>query len=250
MSWSMSSEHLELLIAGYVLGDLDSIEATEFEQLLQNHPELAQEVEQMQQALESYQAPETAPPPRLRGAILDAHAQSIRAEVTPPIRAKVHRSWFSWDKVLYGAAAVMIAALGINNYQLRQTLQRFPSANEQATRTYTLQGTAIPASATIKVNPNNLQGTLTVKNLPPLPPGKVYVVWTVPKQYAPVTMDDRGAILTGVFTVDAQGNVSQAIDVPTIYRDPAMVSRVAITIEDAAAPQRHQGQPILTTTVS
>ena len=46
------SEHLQLLIAGYVLGDLDLNEATEFEQILTADPAIAAEVAQMQQALE------------------------------------------------------------------------------------------------------------------------------------------------------------------------------------------------------
>lgn len=64
MARSMPSEQLQLLIAGYVLGDLSSEEVEEFEQLLANDSAIADEVARMQKALEiSYAPPEVAPPP-------------------------------------------------------------------------------------------------------------------------------------------------------------------------------------------
>jgi anti-sigma factor RsiW len=69
------SEHLQLMIAGYVLGDLDPDEAVEFEQLLATDPAIAAEVAQMQNALETAYAPvEISPPSHLRSAIMAAQA--------------------------------------------------------------------------------------------------------------------------------------------------------------------------------
>ncbi|BAU14540.1 hypothetical protein LEP3755_50880 [Leptolyngbya sp. NIES-3755] len=123
------------------------------------------------------------------------------------------------------------------------------SEQTEATLIYSLQATAEgnTASATVKVDPNRLEAVLTVQNLPPLPPGKVYALWTVVSENAPVTSDDKSAILTDVFNVDAQGTVSQSILVPKVFRSANLVSKVAVTIEDAAAPQNHQGKPVLIT---
>lgn len=82
MTWAMSSEHLQLLIAGYVLGDLEADEAAEFEQLLSEHPAIADEVTQMQKALElSFDLPDVDSPAHLRSAVLDAH--SLNADRRP-----------------------------------------------------------------------------------------------------------------------------------------------------------------------
>jgi hypothetical protein len=83
--------------------------------------------------------------------------------------------------------------------------------------------------------------------LPPLPPGRVYVLWTVLTQNAPFTTDEKEAILTETFQVDERGNFSQTITVPKAYRSKELVTKVAVTMEDANAPQRHAGSPIIIT---
>lgn len=244
MSSSMASEHLQLLIAGYVLGDLDPDEAAEFEQLLRNDPAIAEEVSQMQKALElSYAPPEVEPPTHLRSAILAAQTPQ-----TTPTSIKPTRRSFPWSRAMNVAAAVAIVALGINNYRLSQELQTSRTETQRlATLVYSLQATAKEsnASATIAVDPKTLEAVLTVQNLPPLPPGQVYALWTVVKPNAPVTTDSKSAILTEAFNVDAQGRVAQSIAVPAVFRSANLVTAVAVTIEDAAAPQKHQGKPVM-----
>jgi anti-sigma-K factor RskA len=245
------SEHLQLMIAGYVLGDLDPDEAVEFEQLLATDPAIADEVAQMQNALETAYAPVD-----LRSAIMAAQAaetaqvatidswQSSRSGATRSARR------FSWNQAMGAAAAVVIVALGINNYQLRRALQATQAEIPSRTLTYVLQTETVEdASAMVVVNPDTLEATLTVQNLPPLPAGKVYVLWTVLEQGAPFTVDAKSAILTEVLNVDAQGNVSQTIAVPKVYRSEELVSKVAITIEDETAPQRHEGKPVMITSL-
>jgi anti-sigma-K factor RskA len=249
MSGSIASEHLQLLIAGYVLGDLDPHEAAEFEQLLRDNPAIAEEVKQMQKVLElSYAPPEVEPPPQLRSAILAAATSQTSVTPMQSVERKSTRRSFSWSQALHVAAAIAIAILGMNNYRLWQALQTSQTEAQQlATLVYSLQATTAgnSASATVAVDPNRLEAVVTVQNLPPLPPGKVYALWTVVKQNAPVTRDDKNAILTEVFTVDAQGRFSQAIAVPPVFRSAKWVSTVAVTVEDAAAPQEHQGKPVM-----
>ncbi|NEP20277.1 MAG: hypothetical protein F6J97_25925 [Leptolyngbya sp. SIO4C1] len=62
---------------------------------------------------------------------------------------------------------------------------------------------------------------------------------------AAYTTDDKNAILTEVFTVNDQALLSEQILVPRAFRDADLVEAVAITIEDAEAPQRHESAPIL-----
>ncbi|MBI4783419.1 MAG: anti-sigma factor [Oscillatoriophycideae cyanobacterium NC_groundwater_1537_Pr4_S-0.65um_50_18] len=250
------SEHLQLMIAGYVLGDLDPNEATEFEQILTADPAIAAEVAQMQQALElSYASPEVKPPSHLRSAIMAAQVATQDATSQHRPRAAQKARLFPWGRAMGVAAAVLIVALGINNYQLRQALQAAESQPQpmptSGSLTYVLERTAAldRASATVVVNPNTLKANLTIRNLPPLPPGKVYVLWTVLKQGAPFTTDQKEAILTKVLNVDAEGSISQSIAVPVVYQSKELVSRVAITVEDAAAPQQHEGTPVMITSL-
>ena len=246
MAMSMPSEELQLLIAGYVLGDLDPEEAAAFERLLEQDPAIAAEVAQMQQALEtSYSVLEVTPPAHLRSAILEqAQADSAMEPASRP------RKLLAWRSRLEVAAAVLIVALGINNYRLWQALQTSQSETQRyAALTYVLTATKrdSQASATVIVNPSTLEATIAVKNLPPLPPGKVYALWTVVQPNAPFTTDSKKAILTEVFQVNDRGNFSQTIAVPKAYRSKELVTKVAVTLEDGNAPQKHTGAPILIT---
>jgi anti-sigma-K factor RskA len=240
----MPSEQLQLLIAGYVLGDLSPEEMEEFEQLLANDSAIAQEVAQMQKTLEiSYAPPEVAPPTHLRTAILEANKQQDK-----PLSIVRRQRSFSWVQAMGVAAAVLIAALGISNYRLWQSLHALQTEVQQTEPlTFALQAQDpnVSASATLTVDSTTLTAELSAQNLPPLPPGRVYVLWTVLQQDAPVTTDDKNAVLTAVFRVDANGNASENIEVPQVYRNQDLVTAVAITIEDASAPQRHEGAPVL-----
>lgn len=245
----MPSEELQLLIAGYVLGDLSPEEAAEFEQLLRQEPAIAEEVVQVQNALEtSYDPPAVTPPARLRSAILE-QAQVAHSETSVPAISRSHR-FLSWRNSLEIAAAALIVALGINNYRLWQALQTSQAETQRdAALTYVLDATRSDsqASATVMVNPNTLEATIAVKNLPPLPPGKVYALWTVLQPNAPFTTDPKQAILTETFQVDDRGSFSQAIAVPKAYRSKELVTKLAVTVEDSNAPQQHTGAPVMIT---
>ncbi|MBD2121360.1 anti-sigma factor [Trichocoleus sp. FACHB-262] len=249
MAMSMPSEELQLLIAGYVLGDLNPEEAAEFERLLRQDPAIAQEVAQMQNALEaSYAPPEVTPPGHLRSVILEK-AQVAGAEMGGQPTSRPRRI-LSWRNGLEVAAAVLIVALGINNYRLSQALQTSQAEMQRyAALTYVLDATKSDsqAAATVVVNPNTLEATITVQNLPPLPPGKVYALWTVLTPNAPFTTDQKQAILTETFQVDERGNLAQTSSVSKVYRSKELVTKIAVTVEDGNAPQKHTGAPIMIT---
>lgn len=263
MPLSSLPEQIQLLIAGYVLGDLDASEAAAFEQTMAANPAIAAEVVRMQQALElPYSPTEVAPPPALRSAILAAASQPSLSPVSPSPQSTPQLTLQStasprprvvpWHRVLATAAAALIVALGISNYRLWQTL-RETQAQPQSTdaRVYSLQGTdnANQASATVVVDPEQLEAVLSVENLPPLPPGKVYVLWTVVGQETPYPTDEKGAILTQVFRVGNQGEALQKIGLPEVYRSSELIDKVAVTLEDGAEPERHVG-PIMMITGS
>lgn len=245
MTEPLPPEQLEQLMAGYALEDLSAEEAQELERLVANNPQLTREMNRLEEVLQllSYGLPEVDCPPHLRTSILNA---ALKTQLNPV--QKVRR--LPWSKIVASVAALIALALGLDNYRLRQSLQAIQIEKQPLyTRTYSLQATNAldVSSAKVFVNPNNLEAELKIKDLPPLPPGKVYVLWTVLKQDAPFTTDDKGAILTEVFTVDAQGNVSQTFTLPNVFRSQGIVSKIAVTVENEESPQKHTGSPILIT---
>jgi anti-sigma-K factor RskA len=260
MAESMSSEELQQLIAGYVLYDLSPEEAATLEQLMATNPAIAQEVDRLQQSLELAYAPEAVQPPdHLRAAVLNAAAATTQPaqaaaglSVVPPASATSsqpgrRRGWLTG---LGAVAALLILGLGISNIMLWRALQATRNQMQAAdVLTVSLEpaagSSAEAATAMVRLDLDNLEATLDVDNLPPLPEGQVYVLWTVLQPNAPFTTDDKNAILTEVFTAENQGDGGVAISLPGVYRDLDWIKAIAITVEAADSPQQHRSSPIL-----
>lgn len=255
MTGSVPSEQ-QLLMAGYILGDLSPEEAIAFEQLLAADPSLMQELAQMQQALDLTYGVEVQPPPHLRDSILKAHqteqhlqSAASSAAIAPASVRHPSRSWKRiWIGTLGATAAALIVGLSISNYVLwrsLQALQKPQPAENVLTLSLAATEANLSGSAQIIIDPATLEAQLQVEGLPPLAEGQVYALWTVVDANAPVTTDEKNAILTDVFTVDAQGNQLKQIALPSVFRDRSLVRAVAISIENASDPQSHRSTPIL-----
>jgi anti-sigma-K factor RskA len=251
----LPSECEQLLITGYVLGDLSPAEAALFAEIVAENPEILERVAEFQQTLElAYAPPEIAPPPSLRAKILNEASNKnvvIRSSNTDRLSTvlNVFNSRIFWSKVLGGLTVVTIAILGITNYHLWQSLQQAKNEREINTVAYTLKSPKPDELGIVKlmVDPDRLEATLNVRNLSPLPSGKVYALWTVVGKDAHYTTDAKGAILTATFQVNADGTFSQKIAVPPLYRTDMAIDKLAVTIESASAPQTHQGSILFVT---
>ena len=262
-------EDRQNLIAGYVLYDLDAEEAATFEEMLANDPAIAEEINQVQRVFETVHASqEVSPPNHLKASILQAYQTAQQAETAPqpatansqpipfPTRSTVRdrRGWRRrWTLGLGAAAAAVIVGLGINNYTLRRSLQTLqtqqPSEQAFMVALEPTENTESSASATVDINPDKLEATLTTANLPPLAEGQVYALWTVLQPNAPFTTDEKDAILTDVIESEAANGKLGPTPLPGVYRDRQWIKAIAITVEDAAAPQLHQSSPILFATL-
>lgn len=266
MTGYVTPDQIEQLIAGYVLCDLSPEEFETFEQLLREQPELWEKVAEAQTAFDRTFANEQVAPAYLKQSILSAYTvlnqpfqvtseerdrpslEVVQADSATNVVPFLSR----WRQGIGAAAAVLIAGLSISNYLLWQSLQSLQANQRPITEkplVFALESTPInparDASVKVVVNPNDLEATLNIQNLPPLKKGEVYVLWTVVKPNAPVTVDDKDAILTQVLKIDAQGRLEKQIAVPPVFRDRDLIRAMAITIEDANAPQKHLAQPIL-----
>ncbi len=265
------------LAAGYVLGDLSLEESCLFEQLLTDNPNLQNEVAELQHSLEQVYGEEISVPETLKSRILAASAQLLdlasnsipTSESVPDLSSALPTSIDARARFrprFTGAAAqrassglgivaaIAVIALSIQNYSLKQQLQQIqaslieqPDLLANETLALSLEPTdALQTGAVeIIISPSQLTAQLKAANLPPLPAGQVYALWTVVAEDAPVTADSQNAILTAAFTVDESGNQAEQIPLPSVFQNQAAVKAVAITIEDAAAPQLHQSSPIL-----
>ena len=249
----------QLLISGYVLGNLSPAEALLFEEMLEANPELNEQILAMQQALDlAYAPPKIAPPSGLRDRILataDAQKTNVDASASAAsiamsdnagvTRVTSPRSGII-GKILGAIALTIIAILGIVNYRLWQNVRIATPSIEVEKNTYLLQGEDLPPTTTVELAiRGNLNATLTANNLPPLPADKAYALWTVVGKDVPYTTDDKGAILTAVFQVDESGNFTREIAVPQPHLEPKTIQKIAVTVEDISDPQAHTGSVLL-----
>lgn len=246
----------QLLVSGYVLGNLSPAEALLFEEMLAENRQLTEQITAMQRALDLvYNPPEISPPSTLRERILTA-ANSPQIEPTTaktPSNMTVATPSSKLPGIFAAIALLTIALLSIANYRLWRAVQTADVAKDLVKvtnrSTYLLQDKDLPKTIQAKliVNPNQLNATLIAHNLPPLPPEKAYALWTVVGKDVPYTTDEKGAILTAVFQVNEAGNLTKEIAVPQPHLQPKMIQKIALTVEDISAPQNHTGAIFLAT---
>lgn len=264
MSSPNPPEEFLLLVAGYILGDLSPEEYERLQELEATY-DVASIAEEMQRCLElTYDLTEIEPSPRLRRAVMSAAGVEVadRDAIAPvPIRLLLPvASWPHWNRAVAAVATVAI----VSNLVLWRSLQ-WQQAQTQAAR-QALQAQTEPTETALTVSlqpiesfetapivrfqadPETLEATLTIENLPPLAPGQVYVLWTVLTPDAPFTTDAKGAILTEVFAVEERGDrapQARTFRLPPAFQQPEFLKAIAVTVEDADAPQRHDAAPIL-----
>jgi anti-sigma-K factor RskA len=246
MTYSRLPENWQELMAGYALGDLSSEEAETVQRLLTENPELTSEVNQFQEvlALMPYALPEPEPPPRLRDAILR------QAQANEPREISRRVPWISVGSAI---AALVLGAIAVDNYRLRQENQSNQltiSRLQQEAKTtvalaaalrnpnahlYDLVGTekAAQASARLVVAPGE-QAVIVVNDLPQLPTDHAYRLWAVAKNATTPTY-------CGEF--NSQRTVSTWALPETICSKA--VSQMLITTELAADPPIPKGELVM-----
>lgn len=196
MNEPLDLEHIKNLAAGFVVDDLTPEEAEEFRQVLALYPaELVNEIEDLQEVLRQVLDgfTEVEPPPHLLPALLNAAKGSTNKPVV------VKQLALRWDKIAMGIAALLVIALGVDYYRLRQNFslviaenqrlrQEFGEAQavkallqETQTRLFTFKAASSTnkASGSIIMNPERQKALMLIRNLAPPPPGQAYVLWTI-----------------------------------------------------------------------
>ena len=257
---ALPSECEQLLVSGYVLGDLSPAEAVLFAEILRENPQLMEQVEAMQKTLDLAYAPnEVTPPPALRDRLMaTANSQNTNLATVKSSaedeEAATTTSRLPWGRIIGAIVLAVAATLGVTNYlwwhKTIQTAKIKDLRNQNRVRLAYLLQNKDPSkqyTAQLTVNRDRLNATLTTNNLPPLPPDKAYALWTVVGKDVPYTTDRKGAILTAVFQVPPSGNLTQEIAVPQPHLEPKTIKKIAITVEDVSAPQDHAGSIFIST---
>ena len=231
-----SSEHIQELIAGYVLGNLEPEEAEELEQLIAQKPELNNEVEHVKASLGlmAYVPQPVSPPSRVQSAILNEfqefHASQEPKTLTRPI------SW-RWSWVLAGAAAALAFGFGLDNYRLRSQDESVIAMLQQPnTRLFALRGTGstVRASGGVVMDLDKQDAVLAVQNLPALSGTQTYHLWAVV---------DGEKVAFGRFKT-TEGKAVEKIPLPPgLYN--SVISRLVVTAEPIAESPSPVGPEVL-----
>ncbi len=236
---------LEELIAGYALDNLNHEEAEELRQLLKEYPEFSTEVHQLQEVLGliPYALPEVTTPQHLREALL----QSANAEVKSNLAPK--RSAFIGRKIAGSIAALLVLILGLDDYQTRQNLSTMQAEvsrqtdviamlQHPKTHLVSLKGMdmASAASGSIVMTPGEPKVVLILQNLPVLPQGQSYQLWSVV---------GSEKIPSGQFNASSHGTVFVKLSTPPSGKVTALV----VTIETSPTPNTPDGPMVMTSSL-
>ena len=217
--------------AAYVLDALDDVERRAFEAHLDRCTVCKEELESLRSAAVSlaYAGPAPAPPPRLRGRILEAARSEQLAEVIPLRRRVAVPSALT----LAAAAACAAIALGIWAASLSGRLDHERSARQADAQALAIIATPgarrIPllgAKGSLVVTPDK-DAALVVADLANAPSGKTYEAWVV---------RDRRPVPAGIF----KGGGPRAIFALT--RPVPRGARVAVSLERAGGSKTVPGQ--------
>jgi hypothetical protein len=196
----------------------------------------------LQEVLElmPYALPEVNPPQHLRSAILEAADVSIKRNSTS------QRSPLAWSKIAGSIAALVVLALGLDNYRIRGQLSTMQAQVAQQkdviamlrnpnTHLVSLKGMdmASAASGSIVMTPGEPKVVIILQNLPVLPKGKFYQLWAVV---------NGEKIPSGQFNASSKGTVFVKLATPTTSKVTALV----VTVEVSPAPRSPTGPMVMT----
>lgn len=266
------SEDDLLLAEDYVLGELSPEDVAAVERRVQADPAFRQELCALQASLRLLPQvlPVAEPPPELRDRILSTYAlrnQILTGERSPDILSPIPRRrspgvWpqptLPWGKLAAAIAIGLALWLGADNLRLRQALNDAEQLNAELvsrtdpqsvaallqrpnSRLVTLRGEideTTKAAGTLLFTPGQWQQVVvSLGNLPPLPPHKIYRMW--------LTLENDQVIFCGEFNPDEQGNVFVELQPNEEVPKGVKASGIFVTVESASVPPGPTGKRVM-----
>ncbi|MGK7910448.1 MAG: anti-sigma factor [Synechococcus sp.] len=249
------SEQEQLLIAGFVLGDLTAEETARLKQLATSNPEIRREIRAMQTSLEvlPQALPLASPPPSLRQRIVAAAPAAVEAIPTPADIASVPSRWRltrrapALLKLLAALGGLFALLLAADNLRLRSQLQLAREDNleqvatilqQPTSRLISLEGDQNGAAGTLLFTPGNWSEVIvSLGNLPPLPPERIYRMW--------LSLDNGDAILCGEFNTESDGSVFVRFTPPESPPEGVKATELYVTQEALDSIPRPQAERVM-----
>jgi anti-sigma-K factor RskA len=256
MARTILAEEQELA-AGYVLGDLNETELTEFEAILATDLDLQAEVDALQLAF--HKVPQgleiVVPPAALQAKLLNAFAEmpapAVVPVVTPATATPIARKVPTWGKALAGLGLLLAGWLAVDNFSLRQQLQVAQQVKQQdlanilnqpKSRLVSLNTAANQVSGNILFTPGKWQKVIvSARDLPPLPADQVYRMW--------LELANGQVIPCGEFQTNAQGSIFVQLNAKQNPPPGVKAKGVFVTIDKANAPLQPTGAKVLRGTI-
>jgi anti-sigma-K factor RskA len=226
------SEHIEELMAGYVLNTLSPGEVEEFEQILQENPEIISKMTELRElmGLVAYAPPRVSAPQHLRSKALEVTRSPLSAPAAMPteqIKQPLLKPTFVWSRVAMAVASVLVLFLGADNYRLHQRLALmqtkliiFQEQEQKRDRAdFALRGTQGAAEGRILLDVKSGRALISLKNLSPAPTGTSYSLWAF--------MENK-KVLCGTFNPSSSGRILDEMAIsPKEYPSPILFVRVS-----------------------
>jgi hypothetical protein len=251
--------------AGYVLGDLDPVERQQFEQKLRQDPALQAIVGSLQDSFGrlAQTSPLQAAPPELGDRILAAFEQSQALESSPSapqMRQSKRSKLNAIQAALLAAGLATIGWLGLDNWQLRTALvtaqNNLQVANQSSSQSSSVAGllqrptsklvalksapnVTDSAAGTMLFTPGKWQQVvLSLDNLPPIPPDKIYRMW--------LQLADGQVLPCGEFMPNSSGGIFTTLSPSKLPPKGVKATGVLVTIEMSTASLKPTGTTVLT----
>jgi hypothetical protein len=243
------SDELQELAAGYILDNLDEAEMMDLERLMQENSALREELKGLEEVMGilAYDVPVMQPPAHLRDRILQA-AKISTSEVssTETVKTLSH----PWRNIITILAILSTLILAIDNLRLRQQfsiaqkqeLERVASLLQQPkSRLVALTGEqeGSQSAGTLLFTPGKWEEVvLSLKDLPPLPPGEIYRLW--------LKLDNNQSIFCGEFNTNKKGSVFIRLNPPELPPKGVKATELFVTINQANSPLDSTDKKIMT----
>jgi hypothetical protein len=255
------SEEEQMLAAGYVLGDLDTLETTEFELALTSNPDLRAEVYALQIAFDKvpHGLPQVIPPPALKSKLIESFLETESSSnsavslpqptltETTPAPSKT----FTWGRLLAGIGLLIGGLLAFDNFNLRQELQFAQQVNQQElasiltqpkSRLLSLSNREDRVVGKVLFTPGNWQQVIiSAQNLPPLPVDRVYRMW--------LELANGQVIPCGEFKTNDRGSVFVKLNAQQNPPAGVKAKGVFVTIDRSNDPLEPTGQKVIQGTI-
>jgi hypothetical protein len=254
-------EEVKMLAAGYVLGDLDTLETKEFESALINNPALWAEVSALQLAFDRVPQglPQVAPPATLKAKIIESFDASFPTSsqavyllrqrsvgaIPRPSRKNI------WGKVVVGIGVLIGGLLSFDNFNLRQELQLAQQVNQQElasvlsqpkSRLLSLSDRSDRVIGKVLFTPGNWkQVIVSAKDLSPLPVDRVYRMW--------LELVNGQVIPCGEFKTDDSGSIFIKLNAKQKPPTGVKAKGVFVTIDGLNDPLEPTGIRVIQGTI-